>query len=146
MQYNSFIYPLTHLLTNSPTHPPTPSLLHLFTHSLTHSLTDSLTHTAQRPLTHSLTHSLTDSLESTERSWGDKINLHCGAAGGKDKFIKGWWNSNEPACKKACEDNAACQAITIFNAADGFCSLWSTPCLSTASFGVSIRLKGIIYP
>ena len=90
---------------------------------------------------------LTKNLTSTERKWGDRLNLQCGAPGGKEKSFKGWWGSDEAACKKACEDSyPVCQAFTIFFAADGFCELWSTPCVSTKGFGVSIRLKGIAYP
>ena len=48
----------------------------------------------------------------------------------------GWGGANESACKKACENNAACQAITIWK--DGTCSLVTTGCLSPGRLDLQI--------
>merc|ERR1712230_105268 len=49
--------------------------------------------------------------------------------------------TNEEACKKSCEDAAACKSITFYSS--GWCSHFSTECKSTNadSNAISIRLS-----
>ena len=49
--------------------------------------------------------------------------------------------SNEKACKKSCEDAAACKSITFYSS--GWCSHFSTECTKTKadSNAISIRLS-----
>ena len=54
--------------------------------------------------------------------------------------------SDEEACKKSCDDVAACKSITFFTS--GWCSHFSTECKerNTLTNAISIRLEAILNP
>merc|ERR1712032_855150 len=76
-------------------------------------------------------------------TWVDRfVNTACNARAG-EKYLGASSKlvSNEEACKKSCEDAAACKSITFYSS--GWCSHFSTGCTKTkaGSNAISILLK-----
>ena len=81
------------------------------------------------------------SVQAAKFKWVDRFaNTACGAGekylGASSKQV-----SDEKACKKSCEDAAACKSITFYSS--GWCSHFSTGCTKTKadSNAVSNRLS-----
>merc|ERR1712176_1687741 len=75
-------------------------------------------------------------------TWVDRfVNTACNAGAG-EKYLGASSKrmSNEEACKKSCEDVAACRSITFYSS--GWCSHFSTDCTKTKadSNAISARL------
>merc|ERR1711939_1185237 len=71
--------------------------------------------------------------------WVDRfVNTACGAGekylGASSKQV-----SDEKACKKSCEDAAACKSITFYSS--GWCSHFSTDCTKTKADGNAISAR-----
>ena len=76
-------------------------------------------------------------------TWAGRSKNSACDAGSGEKYLSTSSKlvSDEEACKKSCEDAAACKSITFYSS--GWCSHFSTECTKTKADGnaISIRLS-----